>query len=174
MKDNFMNIRKETPKDYDAVYDLVKQAFATAEHSDGAEQDLVIALRGSSAFIPELSLVAELNGEIVGYILFTIAFVNNKKVLALAPLAVKPKYQKKGIGSQLVQEGHRIATNLGYGYSFVLGDNQYYSQFGYILAQNLGVNAPLGIPSEYFMGIKLIETAEPISGDLVYVKEFGI
>lgn len=64
-------IRQETPNDYDAVYDVVKRAFACAAQSDGTEQDLVVALHGSDAFIPELSLVAEENGKIVGYILFT-------------------------------------------------------------------------------------------------------
>ena len=53
-----MNIRTERPDDYEAVYSLVEQAFASAEHSDGTEQDLVAALRKGEAFLPELSLVA--------------------------------------------------------------------------------------------------------------------
>lgn len=56
-----MLIRQETNKDYGKVYDLVKLAFATAEHSDGDEQDLVNALRESDDFVPELSLVAEID-----------------------------------------------------------------------------------------------------------------
>ncbi len=58
-------IRRETPEDHQAVYELVENAFASAEHSDGNEQDLVTALRKSGAFIPELSLVAEYDGKIV-------------------------------------------------------------------------------------------------------------
>ena len=53
-----MNIRQETPKDYPEVYQLVKEAFASAEHADGNEQNLVEALRKGDAFLPELSLVA--------------------------------------------------------------------------------------------------------------------
>ena len=53
-----MIIRQEQPHDYDSVYQVVKTAFATAEQSDGTEQDLVAALRNSNAFIPQLSLVA--------------------------------------------------------------------------------------------------------------------
>ena len=66
-----LEIRQETPKDYEEVYNVVKTAFATAEHSDGNEQDLVVDLRKSNNFIPELSLVAIKDNKIVGYILFT-------------------------------------------------------------------------------------------------------
>lgn len=108
-----MVIRQETKKDYVAVYQLIKDAFATAEHTDGIEQDLVEALRkNEDAFIPELSLVAEEQGEVIGHILFTKMKVGNDTVLALAPLSVKPKYQHQGIGTSLIMEGHRIAKNL--------------------------------------------------------------
>ena len=66
-----MIIRQEETKDYKAVYRVVKSAFDSAEHSDGNEQDLVNALRNSGSFIPQLSLVAEQGGEILGHILFT-------------------------------------------------------------------------------------------------------
>ena len=73
-----MIIRKETNSDYPAVYALIKEAFQSAEHSDGTEQDLVVSLRSSRAFIPELSLVAEINGRIAGHILFTKAAVGSR------------------------------------------------------------------------------------------------
>lgn len=92
-----MLIRKEEPKDYEIVYSVVKDTFDSAEHSDGNEQDLVNALRKGESFIPELSLVAEINGKIVGHIMFTRAMVGRDAVLVLAPLSVVPKYQRKGI-----------------------------------------------------------------------------
>ena len=94
-----MNIRTERPDDYEAVYSLVEQAFASAEHSDGTEQDLVAALRKGEAFVPELSLVAEIDGKIVGHILFTEAKVGGDTVLVLAPLSVLPAYQRRGVGT---------------------------------------------------------------------------
>ena len=87
-------IRKEELKDYNDVYNVIKDAFLSAEHSDGNEHDLVNVLRQSKSFIPELSLVAELDGKIVGHILFTKASVGKDTVLALAPLSVLPKFQK--------------------------------------------------------------------------------
>lgn len=129
-----MNIRQERPTDYDAVYRVIKQAFANAEHTDGNEQNLVVELRKSKSFIPELSLVAVENDKIVGHILFTKAFVNDVAVLALAPLSVLPEYQNKGIGLSLIKQGHMIASRLGYGYSVVLGHSKYYPKAGYVPA----------------------------------------
>ena len=96
-----MVIRQERPADYEAVYQVVKEAFANAEHTDGHEQDLVAALRKSKSFIPELSLVAVEDDKIAGHILFTRAVVDHTEVLALAPLSVFPAYQGRGIGLSL-------------------------------------------------------------------------
>ena len=169
-----MNIRRERETDYGKVYELVQMAFAGAEHSDGTEQDLVAALRTGAAFIPSLSLVAEADGVIAGYILFTKAQVGTETVLALAPLAVLPGYQRRGIGSALVKRGHQIAKELGYGYALVLGNPSYYARFGYLPAVQFGIQAPRGIPSEYLMAIRLQRDAKPVSGVLSYASEFGI
>ena len=104
-----MLIRQETGSDFDAVYTIVQEAFAAAEHSDGNEQDLVTELRGSAAFIPELSLVAETDGKLAGHIMFTRGSVGGKTILVLAPLAVLPEYQQHGIGSALIPSGTLIA-----------------------------------------------------------------
>ena len=129
-----LEIRKENVNDYEEVYNVIKTAFEKAEHSDGKEQELVIELRKSNSFIPELSLVALEENKIVGYILFTKIKIGNSTELALAPLAVLPKYQRKGIGTKLIKEGHKIAKQLNYNYSVVLGNNKYYSRLGYITA----------------------------------------
>lgn len=169
-----MLIRQENNKDFDQVYSVVKKAFQTAEHSDGNEQDLVVALRKSDAFIPELSLVAEMDGKIIGHIMFTKIEIGNHTALTLAPLAVLPEYQKQGVGAALIKEGHRIAKELGYQYSVVLGSERYYPRYGYIPAKQLGIKAPFEVASENFMAIKLQENAEPINGIVKYAKEFGI
>lgn len=169
-----MLIRKEEKKDYEAVYSLVKQAFDSAEHADGNEQDLVRELRKGKAFIPELSLVAEKDGILVGHILFTKAMVGTRVVLALAPLSVLPEYQRQGIGTALIKEGHRIAKELGYEYCVVLGSERYYPKAGYLPADLFGIQAPFEVPRENFMACKLKPDAAEIQGIMKYAAEFGI
>lgn len=169
-----MLIRQESFYDYKEVYELITEAFVTAEHADGKEQDLVVALRKGNAFIPELSLVAEVDKKLAGHILFTKAKVNDDIVLVLAPLSIKPQYQKQGIGTALITEGHKIAKELGYQYSLVLGSATYYPRVGYIPAKQIGIEVPEGIPAENFMAIKLQENAKMIRGAVTYAKEFGI
>ena len=169
-----MRIRKEEPKDYEAVYSVVKTAFGSAEHTDGTEHDLVNELRKGEAFIPKLSLVAELDGKVAGHIMFTKAKVGSVPVLALAPLSVLPKYQRTGIGMALIKEGHKIAGELGYEYSIVLGSPQYYPKAGYVPAGRFGIKPPFDVPDETFMACKIKEDAPRIHGTMKYAKEFGI
>lgn len=170
-----MFIRQEKVEDYNEVYKLIKDAFETAEHADGNEQDLVEALRkNKDAFIPELSLVAERNKEIIGHILFTKMKVGDDTVLALAPLSVKPAYQGQGVGTALIKEGHQIAKNLGYTHSVVLGSETYYPRAGYLPADKFKINVPEGIPSQNYMAIKLTDNEKAIHGDVTYAKEFGM
>lgn len=169
-----MIIRKEQAKDYEVIYSVVKAAFEHAEHADGNEQDLVKKLRKGKAFIPELSLVAEIDGQVVGHILFTRAEVEHNIVLALAPLSILPEYQKKGIGTALIKEGHRIAKELGYTYSIVLGSEQYYPRLGYLPADTFGIKPPFDVPRENFMACKLSTDIPDIQGVIKYAKEFGL
>lgn len=169
-----LTIRQENKNDYEEVYNVIKTAFETAEHSDGNEQDLVVALRNSDNFIPELSLVVVMDNKIVGYILYTKIKIGKQEELALAPLGVLPEYQKQGIGSVLIQEGHKKAKELGYHYSIVLGSDKYYTKFGYIPAKEYGIVAPFDVPDENFMAIKLNDIDIEIKGSVQYAKEFGI
>lgn len=169
-----MKIRQEREFDHAAVYEVVKAAFASAEHSDGNEQDLVAAMRNSGAFVPELSLVAEVDGTIVGHILFTRADVDGHTVLALAPLSVLPTYQKQGIGLALMAEGHRIAKELGFDYSVVLGHAEYYPKAGYRPASRFGIKAPFDVADENFMAVKLNPDAKELHGVMRYDAAFGL
>ena len=208
--ENAVLLRPEEAKDYPAVYAVIKAAFARAAHADGNEQDLASALRQSDAYIPELALVAEAGGRIVGHILFTkaviagsvqlehfnIGFINSTFVFSawidkqlvgcvrvlsdlhfrsiIYDLAVLPEYQRRGVGSALIREGHRRARELGYGYSIVLGSETYYPRMGYVPAKNFGIVPPFAVADENFMACKLREDAPAISGVVQYAKEFGI
>ena len=169
-----MTIRAEQPADYDSIYLVVKNAFETAEQSDGNEHNLVNSLRQSNAFIPELSLVCEINGQIVGHIMFTKLQIDGHTGLALAPLSVLPHYQRQGIGTSLILEGHKIAQTLGYSYSVVLGSEKYYPRIGYLPAETFDIRPCFEVPGKNFMAYKLYENAPLISGIVKYAEEFGI
>src|SRR6056297_2640454 len=103
-----MIIRQETKGDYKRTENVIEEAFKNVEHSDNDEHLLVQRLRQSIDFIPELSIVAEIEKEIVGHILFSrIKIIGNNEFesIALAPVSVLPKYQKRGIGGKLIQAG---------------------------------------------------------------------
>ena len=169
-----LTIRQEQPQDFQAVYQINKQAFGQE-----AEAKLVDALRQSKVFVPELSLVAELDQHIIGHILFTkIKIVNGDKEtesLALAPMAVSEVYQKQGVGGQLIQEGLKRATELGFASVIVLGHEHYYPKFGFEPASKWGIKAPWDVPDEVFMVIELIPNAlVHVRGTVQYPKEFDV
>ena len=169
-----MRIRQECEADYPQICRLVKDAFAGAEHADGSEQDLVEALRKGAAYLPELALVAEVNGILAGHIMLTRAAVGGAPVLVLAPLSVRPEFQRRGVGTALMERAHEIAGARGEDYVLVLGSQDYYPRAGYRPAEELGAAVPEGIPSANFMALRLREGAEPLSGAVAYAPEFGL
>ncbi|WP_160136545.1 GNAT family N-acetyltransferase [Chryseobacterium sp. c4a] len=175
-----MTIRQEEEKDYQKVFQLIEEAFREMEHSDHQEHFLVEKLRKSEAFIPELSLIAEdENGNMAGHILFTKLKIENGsetfESLALAPVSVKPEFQNKGIGGQLILYGHQIAKELGYDSVILIGHENYYPRFGYEKTSNFGISFPFEIPEENGMAIELVKDGlKNKKGIVKYPKEFGI
>lgn len=166
-------IRQETPADLQAVYDLIKKAFLSAEHTDGHEQDLAVKLRAGGNFIPKLSLVAFENNSPIGHVLFT--KLPHKGLLIAAPLSVLPQYQGKGIGAKMMAEAHSIAAALGYKAVHLVGHPSYYPRFGYKMGSVFGIEPPAGIPPEVFMFLELFpEALNGFKGGLIYPEEFGI
>lgn len=171
-------IRQENKKDHKAVFNLIEKAFKAEELSDHSEQFLVERLRKSDAFIPDLSLVAEMDGKIVGHILLTKLKIRDKSnefiSLALAPVSVLPEFQGKGIGGKLIVEAHRVARILGYQSVILLGHEKYYPKFGYKQADQFGIELPFDVPKENSMAIELIENGlSGVSGMVEYPRAFS-
>src|SRR5690606_15091014 len=107
-------IKQEQFKDYKITENVVKCAFANAEHSDKNEHNLVCRIRNSNVFIPELSLVAMDNERIVGHILFSKVKIKNEdqvvESLALAPVSVLPEYENQGVGVYCIIKVQSFAT----------------------------------------------------------------
>lgn len=158
-----MMIRTERPGDEPAIRAVVAAAFAGAEHSapsvepDGApgEATLVTWLRADEGWLPGLSLVAELGGEIVGHVVCTRGHVDDSPALGLGPLSVDPAHQRHGIGAALVQAVIDTARRDGESLVALLGDPAYYSRFGFRPATGLGVTAPDPAWGDYFQALAL-------------------
>ncbi|MEK3856245.1 GNAT family N-acetyltransferase [Cytobacillus sp. FSL H8-0458] len=172
-------IRQELPEDYDSTEEMVKEAFLNEEYSNKTEHFLVKRLRNSDAFIPELSLVALTQAkEVVGHILLSkIKIKDGEKAadsLALAPLSVRPDYQGKGIGSQLIRIAFTKAKEAGYHSVVVLGHKDYYPKFGFKPASLWNIHAPFDVPDEVFMALELKENAlKNAAGVVHYSKAFS-
>ncbi|MEG0277069.1 MAG: N-acetyltransferase [Coprobacillus sp.] len=169
-----MNIRQANEQDYQEIYKVVKESFETALHTDGNEQDLVINLKDSDVYIPELSLIAEVDNKIVGHIMLTETKVGDTTQLLLAPLAILPEYQNQGIGSKLILEAHKIAQQLEYDFIILVGHDTYYPRFGYRPASVYGILSPFEIADEVFMAYPLHDANKKLNATIEYVKEFGI
>ena len=173
-----VTIRQEKPEDFRIVFSLIEKAFKSIQFSDHKEQFLVEHLRKSKAFIPELSMVAEIENNIVGHILLTKLKIKNGQdefnSLALAPVSVLPEYQGKGIGGMLIIEAHKKAIELGYQSIVLLGHEKYYPKFGYRQADSFGIDLPFDVPKENCMAIELTENGlNGVSGIVEYPKEFN-
>ena len=169
-----MRIRTETKNDFKYVFNLNYTAFGNRDD----EAKLVEQIRFSDGFIPELSIVAEAQGDIVGHLMLSKAKLTNefcdKEVIVLAPVAVLPEFQKKGIGSKLIKEGLKRAKKEGYGLVFLIGHPDYYPKFGFQPARAHGIElTQFSVPDDVFMVCELIDgELEKSVGELHYPKAF--
>jgi putative acetyltransferase len=149
-----ITIRPETTEDYDAIHRVNFTAFGKEN-----EPHLVETLRQAADAIPELSLVAVVEGQVVGHILFspiTIEIQNGSvPALSLAPLAVLPEFQNQGIGSALVQSGLKECQRLGHGIVIVLGHPGFYPRFGFTPARARGIDSPFNVSDDVWMALEL-------------------
>jgi putative acetyltransferase len=138
-------VRQERKGDRAAIGRIVTAAFGRKN-----EARLVEALRASDAWVPELSLVAEEDRSAVGYVALTRASIRtvggDVGLLALAPLAVSPEFQRRGIGGALVNASLQIAAARGERAVVLIGHPSYYPRFGFVPA------APLGLTSTFAQG----------------------
>ena len=139
-----MKIRLEKVDDHEAIGALLREAFI------GNEDELVMKIRASSDWIPELTFVAETEGKVVGHIMASQCLLDDVPMIALAPLAVLPANQSQGIGHLLVnamieQAQHRVEPGI-----IVLGHPTYYAKFGFEVASQYGIAAPFDCPEEAY------------------------
>lgn len=141
-----LRLRPEDPADVGPIHRVLAAAFARPDVATPPEVELVDELRGSDAWVPELAMVAEYGGEVVGYALLTRVRVRSDEhtepALALGPVAVAPHRQRIGLGSAVVQASLDAATELGERLVVVLGAPAYYRRFGFVRGDRMGLTSP--------------------------------
>jgi putative acetyltransferase len=164
-----ITIRPEDPRDIEAVHQVNALAFGREE-----EVRIVEALRDAGKVI--CSLVAQADGQVVGHILFSPMTIESAEkvheAVCLGPLAVLPEYQRRGVGSLLVDAGLNGCRQLGHRAVFLLGHPTYYPRFGFRPAREFDVHYQ--DDRDAFMAIELVQGAlVGICGRAVFTEEFG-
>lgn len=168
-----IEIRPELPDDYPGIRQVNELAFGQPN-----EGRMVEELRRNPRFIPELSLVAVDHDMVVGHILFFPVSIaredSTTMALSMAPMAVLPEHQGKGIGGRLIEGGIAAAGTMGYDSIIVLGHPGYYPRFGFQPASKWRVQPPYeGVPDEAFMAMELGKNSlEGKAGVVAYPREY--
>lgn len=143
-------IRDENDGDAGAISEVTIAAFKTMKISNHTEQFIIEALRTANALA--VSLVAEVNGQVVGHIAFSPATIsdNSRNWYGLGPISVLPAYQKQGIGKALVETGLSRLQDMGAKGCCLVGHPEYYKKFGF---KNISGLVYEGVPSEFFFAL---------------------
>jgi putative acetyltransferase len=166
-------IRAEQPADFDAIADVVEAAFKSP-----VEARLVEAIRASTNYIPDLSLVAELGGRVVGHIMISFTALRDgddeRWITMLSPLAVAPDLHGQGIGSALVRESTARADARGEPVVILEGSPVYYGRFGFehSVAHGIHIHLPSWAPPEAAQVLRLKNYDPSIRGQVVYPPAF--
>ena len=168
-------IRAECPRDHDSIARVVTAAFGSA-----GEARLVEAIRASADFLPQLSLVAELEGQIVGHVMISHVRLEDgdvhRKIASLSPLAVAPDFQGHGIGSELVRQVVARADDRGEALVVLEGSPGYYGRFGFEQSTPCGIHIelPAWAPPEAAQMIRLTGYDSTLVGRVVYPPAFDL
>ena len=161
-----VDIREERSDDIAAIHDVVARSCGPKE------ADLVDVLRERGAAL--LSLVATLDGRVVGHILYSPASVGGVTGAALGPMGVVQEHQRQGIGGMLVQAGSRLLAEKSCPFIVVLGHAHFYPRFGFEPASRRGITCVWDVPDDVFM-VQVLDgnRMQAVSGLATYRDEFS-
>lgn len=161
-------VRAETDNEHHAVEQMVLRSFWNKHHLGCDEHLLVHKLRKCDVYEPQISRVAEVNGEIAGVICYVRAMLQNgdkqKEILTFGPLCVSPEWQGCGIGTVLLEETLEIARQKGFEGVVIFGEPDYYPLRGFKTCDKFGITTVDGKNFDSFLGIELVEGGLAKSG----------
>lgn len=153
-------IRREQPADQRAVELFTRDAFWGTEMPRCIEHLIVRRLREAACFVPELDLVADLDGEVVGNVMWARSQVVGEQVhevLTFGPLTVHPAHQGRGVGAALMRHALGEAARLGHRGVVFYGHPDYYPRLGFRPAAEFGITGPGGVTRDALMALALVD-----------------
>lgn len=162
-----VSIRPEREADFATVQRVHRDAFG--------QEDvplIVELLRPSDAYVADLSLVAERDGEIIGHVILSRGFLDERRVLALGPLGVLPEHQRSGVGDALMRASLDRARELGHELVVLLGHTSYYPRFGFVPARSLGITGAW--EGDAFMALELVPGGARGGGTFTFPPAFDV
>ncbi|MDI2035292.1 N-acetyltransferase [Paenarthrobacter nitroguajacolicus] len=172
-------LRSERADDRSEILELTARAFSvspvTGEPVEGVPIEVILLreLFECSEYIPELSIVAEIGGDIVGHAISTRGWIGELELLGLGPIGVLPPFQGRGIGSALMRETMARAVALGEPGIALLGSPAYYQRFGFVPARSLGVEPPEAVWGDHFQLLALTDWPDGVQGTFRYAEPFN-
>jgi putative acetyltransferase len=165
-----MEIRAERPEDIADIRYVTEAAFLPMTYSNHAEADIIDALRAAGALT--ISLVAIEDEELIGHVAFSPVTIDRRAGgwYGLGPVAVRPDWQREGVGDGLIRKGLKRLQELGASGCVVLGEPEYYGRFGFETVT--GLELP-GVAPEYFQCLAF-EGHRPPHGTVAYHAAFDV
>lgn len=160
-----ITIRKETPADYAAVEHLTREAFWNVYRPGCMEHYVVHVLRRDPAFVPELDLVMEQDGALVGHVLYMRAAITADDgreipVMTFGPISIRPDLQRQGLGKRLLETSMEQAAALGAGALCIEGNLEFYGKSGFVVAGTRGIRYH-GEPEQQIVPYFLLKELKP-------------
>ena len=165
MKSDDIIIRRGTPSDYDAVEHLTREAFWNVYRPGCTEHYVVHVLRNDPAFVPELDLVMERNGQLIGHVMYMRANITaddgrELPVMTFGPISIHPDFQRRGLGKRLLDESMERARELGAGALCIEGNIAFYGKSGFVVAGTRGIRYH-GEPEQEMVPYFLLKELRP-------------
>ena len=151
-----ITFRNETPNDYRTIEHLTREAFWNVYRPGCLEHYVLHVLRDDPAFVPELDIVMEKDGEIIGHVIYLRSAIETDDgrtipIMTFGPISIDPRFQRQGYGKQLLEHSMQQARELGAGALAITGNIDFYGKSGFVVSKTLGVRYADDPEADYFL-----------------------
>ena len=151
-----ITFRNETPNDYRTIEHLTREAFWNVYRPGCLEHYVLHVLRGDPAFVPELDIVMEKDGEIIGHVIYLRSAIETDDgrtipIMTFGPISIDPRFQRQGYGKQLLEHSMQQARELGAGALAITGNIDFYGKSGFVVSKTRGVRYADDPEADYFL-----------------------